>query len=458
MTPFDTSAVNLAIPSIGSDLGGELILLSWISIAYLLSLTTFLLVFGRLGDMKGRKLLYVAGVLVFIFSSVLSGLSFSLYQLIAMRLIQGIGASMMSGNSVAFLTSVFPSSERGKAVGIITSATYAGLSVGPVLGGFLISQFGWRSIFYVNVPIGLVTASLCHFKTYETFHVKREASLDILGGLGLTISLSSILASVSFSRMTTVPQQYIPFLMSVAALSLLFFIFVEKRLATQPLIDIGLFTENRMFALSNLTALLNYLASHGIGFLLSLYLQLILRLDPHQAGIIMLSQPLLMAIVSPFSGHLSDRIEPRFLSSLGLGIMSAAILILSGVTTGTTAYAIVLILGVLGFGYGLFSSPNTSAVMGSVPRESLGVASGTLATMRFLGQSLSLALVTFILTSSVSADISVVGKEQLNVPLDEFLSGLRTALRLCTAIGAGAVVISIARGKAPRENSSKSLF
>jgi len=181
MTPFDSNAATLAIPSIGSDLGGGLILLSWISAAYLLSLTVFLLVFGRLGDMKGRKLLFVIGVVVFTFSSVLSGLSGSIYQLIVARLIQGMGASMMSGNAVAFLTSVFPSSERGKVVGIVTGATYAGLSAGPVFGKLLISHFGWRSVFYVNIPIGLVTASICYFKTHEIPRVNEEASFDVPG-------------------------------------------------------------------------------------------------------------------------------------------------------------------------------------------------------------------------------------------------------------------------------------
>ncbi len=447
MTPFDTSAVNVAIPSIGSDLGGELILLSWVPVAYLLSLTAFLLVFGRLGDMKGRKPLFVVGTLVFTFFSVLSALSNSLHQLIAARLGQGVGASMMSGNSFALATSAFPSSERGKTVGIVTAATYAGLSIGPALGGFLTSQFGWRSIFYVNIPLGLVTASVCHFRTHERFHVRQEATLDILGALSLIALLSSVLISVTFSGAATIPPQYMLSLASLAVFSFLLFIFVEKKLAPQPLIDVRLFTGNRMFAFSNLTALLHYIASYGIGFLLSLFLQLVLRLDAHGAGLIMLSQPLLMAIVSPFSGHLSDRMEPRFLSSLGLGIMSATILVLSGVTADTTTYAIVLILAVLGFGYGLFSSPNSSAVMGSIPRESLGVGSGTLATMRFLGQSLSLAVVTFMLTRSVSADILIVGKEQLNVPLDEFLSGFRVALQLCTAIGAAAVAVSMARGR-----------
>jgi len=454
MTPFDTSAVNLAIPSIGLDLGGELLLLSWIPVAYLLALTTFLIVSGRLGDVRGRKSLYIIGTLIFTFSSALSGLSNSLYQLITARVGQGIGASMMSGNSVAFATSAFLPSQRGKAVGIITAATYTGLSMGPVLGGLLISEFGWRSIFYLNVPLGLITAVLCHFKTYERFEIRREASLDVLGALSLTISLSSILASVSLSQIAMIPRQYVLGLISIGVLSLLFFVFVEKRFARQPLVDVRLFTENRVFAFSNLTAFLHYLASYGIGFLMSLYLQLILRLDPYQAGLVMLSQPFLMAAVSPFSGHLSDRIEPRLLSSIGLVIMTAAILILSGVSNETTTNMIVLILIVLGFGYGLFSSPNTSAVMGSVPKESLGLGSGVLATMRFLGQSFSLALVTFVLTSSVSADILIVGKEQLNVPVGEFLFGVRAALRVCAVIGATAVIVSAARGKMSHVDSS----
>jgi EmrB/QacA subfamily drug resistance transporter len=447
MTPFDSNAATLAIPSIGSDLGGGLILLSWISVAYLLSLTVFLLVFGRLGDMKGRKLLFVIGVVVFTFSSVLSGLSGSIYQLIVARLIQGVGASMMSGNAVAFLTSVFPSSERGKVVGIVTGATYAGLSAGPVFGGLLISQFGWRSIFYVNIPIGLVIASICHFKTHEVQRANEEASFDVLGALTLTISLSSLLASITLGQTGVLSRVHVFALMVLAILSLLLFVFIERKSSSQPIIDMRLFTENRMFAFSNATAFLNYLASYGIGFLLSLYLQTILMLDPHQAGLVMLSQPLLMTIVSPISGHLSDRMQPRLLASIGLAAMSGAMLVLSAVTIDTSLQSIVMILAVLGAGYGLFSSPNTSAVMGSVSKEALGVGSGTLSTMRFLGQSLSLVLVTFILASSISSGVPLVGSGPMNVSLQEFLYGFRITLQTCTIIAAGAVVISLGRGR-----------
>jgi EmrB/QacA subfamily drug resistance transporter len=446
MTPFDSNAATLAIPSIGSDLGGGLILLSWISAAYLLSLTAFLLVFGRLGDMKSRKLLFVIGVVVFTFSSVLSGSSGSIYQLIVARLIQGMGASMMSGNAVAFLTSVFPSSERGKVVGIVTGATYAGLSAGPVFGGLLISHFGWRSIFYVNIPIGLVTASICYFKTHEIPRVNEEASFDVPGGLTLTISLSSLLASVTLGQTGILSRVHVFALMLLAILSFLLFIFIEKKSSSQPIIDLRLFTENKMFAFSNATAFLNYLASYGIGFLLSLYLQTVLMLEPHQAGLVMLSQPFLMAIVAPISGHLSDRIQPRLLASIGLAVMAGAMLVLSGVTKDTALQTIVLILVVLGAGYGLFSSPNTSAVMGSVSKEALGVGSGTLSTMRFLGQSLSLVLVTFILASSISSGVPLVGRGPLNVSVQEFLYGFRITLQTCAIIAAGAVAISLGRG------------
>ncbi|MCJ7506814.1 MFS transporter [Candidatus Bathyarchaeota archaeon] len=446
MTPFDSNAATLAIPSIGSDLGGGLVLLSWISVGYLLSLTTFLLVFGRLGDMKGRKLLFVIGVVVFTFSSVVSGLSGSIYQLIVARLIQGMGASMMSGNAVAFLTSVFPSSERGKVVGIVTGATYAGLSAGPVLGGLLISHFGWRSIFYVNIPIGLVTASICYFKTHETLRVNEEASFDVLGGLTLTISLSSLLASVTLGQTGILSRVYVFALMLLAILSFLLFIFIEKKSSSQPIIDLRLFTENKMFAFSNATAFLNYLASYGIGFLLSLYLQTVLMLEPHQAGLVMLSQPLLMTIVSPISGHISDRMQPRRLASIGLAVMSGAMLVLSAATIDTSLQSIVMILAVLGAGYGLFSSPNTSAVMGSVSKEALGVGSGTLSTMRFLGQSLSLVLVTFILAGNLSSGVPLVGRGPLNVSVQEFLYGFRITLQTCAIIAAGAVVISLGRG------------
>lgn len=452
MTPFDSSATTLAIPLIGADFGGGLILLSWISIAYLVALTTFLLVFGRIGDIRGRRILLLTGVLVFTFASVISGLSISLYQLIFARLVQGIGTSMMSGNSMAFLTSVLPSSERGKAIGIVTGATYAGLSLGPVIGGFLISQFGWRSIFYINVPIGLVAAYLCYFKTYETQCFDKKSSFDALGAASLTTSIFSILASITLSQAGFLSSEYLSSLVTLGVLSFLLFCYTEKELSAQPLIDMRLFAENRMFALSNVTAFLNYLSSFGIGFLLSLYLQAVLRLDPNQAGLIMLSQPILMTAVSPLSGRLSDRIQPKVLVSIGLAIMSICMLVLSSVTADTSPYALVLILATLGLGYGLFSSPNTSAVMGSVSKGSLGVGSSTLSTMRFLGQSLSMVLVAFILTSSVSYNIVLIGRGQLNVSVQDFLLGFSISLRICAIIAATAVVSSLWRGSVLTKN------
>lgn len=262
----------------------------------------------------------------------------------------------------------------------------------------------------------------------------------------MTISLSSLLASVTLGQTGILSRVHVFALMLLAILSFLLFIFIEKKSSSQPIIDLRLFTENKMFTFSNATAFLNYLASYGIGFLLSLYLQTVLMLESHQAGLVMLSQPLLVAIVSPISGHLSDRIQPRLLASIGLAVMAGAMLVLSGVTKDTALQTIVLILVVLGAGYGLFSSPNTSAVMGSVSKEALGVGSGTLSTMRFLGQSLSLVLVTFILASNLSSGVPLVGRGPLNVSVQEFLYGFRITLQTCAIIAAGAAVISLGRG------------
>lgn len=438
MTPFDSSVVNLAIPSIGNDLGGNLELLGLIPIAYLIALSIFFIPFGRLADMYGRKLIFILGVSVFVLGSLACSLSQSLPTLIVNRFIQGLGSAMMGGTAVALITSVFPPGERGKALGINTAAVYTGLSLGPSLGGFLIHYLGWRSIFYVNVPIGITVIILTLIKIRGENIPRKNEKFDLAGFVLYLPSLTLI-----FLGLTLLQYQFTNELLPTGII-LLFFFFIYERYAISPLIDIKMF-KNLTFTFSNITALLNYSSTYAISFIMSLYLQLILKLDPQYAGLILLSQPLLMAIFSPLGGWLSDKIEPRIIASIGMAIISMSILRLSLLDVSTSIPDIILWLMILGFGYALFSSPNTNAVMSSVDRNKYGIASGILGTMRFTGQTISLAVATSILSMTTGKMITTTSN--LSVEPQKFLTGMRLTLTIMTVICIIGIITSLIRGK-----------
>ncbi|MEM3832103.1 MAG: MFS transporter [Thermoprotei archaeon] len=404
MTPFDSSIVNLAIPSIGKDLGGNIELLGWIPIAYLMALSIFFIPFGRLADIHGRKLIFVLGISTFVEGSLACSLSPSLPLLIAFRFIQGLGSAMMGGTAIALITSVFPPGERGKALGINTAAVYVGLSLGPPLGGFLVQYLGWRSIFYVNIPIGIIVIILTLIKIHEKNYIKDE-KFDHIGFMLYFPSLTLI-----FLGLTLLQHTFANEILIIGILILPLF-FTYEYYVSHPLIDVELF-KNLTFTFSNITALLNYSSTYAISFIMSLYLQLILKLDPQYTGLILLSQPLLMAIFSPFGGWLSDKIEPRIIASIGMALISVSILRLSFLNINTSILDIVSWLMILGFGYALFSSPNTNAVMSSVERTKYGIASGILGTMRFTGQALSLAITVSIFSTITRTVITTTGNLQ----------------------------------------------
>ncbi len=448
MGPFDGSVVTLALPSIGGDLGGNVVSLGWVATAYVLGLTICVIPFGRLADIRGRRRVYAVGVALFTLTSAICGLSPSLTTLITTRFFQGIAAAMMAGNSIALLSTVFPVNERGKALGINTAAVYVGLALGPSLGGFLVQNLGWRSVFFVNVPIGILVIPLTLLKIQDEKLDRRAEKMDPIGIVTYGLALSMILLGLTFSENQNSPLPTALALMGLAALAL--FLFIETRVAS-PLLDIRLF-RNTPFAFSTLTALLNYSSVFGVAFIMSLYLQLIPGFGAEQAGLILLAQPVMMAVFSPLSGWLSDRIEPRIIASAGMAIVSASIFALSRLGAYAEWWDTALRLMVLGTGHAFFSSPNTNATMSSVEKGRYGVAAAILSTMRFTGQAISLAVATSVLSANVG-QVVVLGNSGPGVPVDGFMSGMRIALTLLSAICAAGVFTSLVRGRV--RNASK---
>ncbi|WP_290899508.1 MFS transporter [Ferroglobus sp.] len=431
LTPFTLSSVNVALPSIGNELKVDAITLNWIATAFLLSSAMFLVPFGRLADIKGRKKIFVLGMVIFTVGSLLSGLAFSAEMLIAFRILQGIGGAMIFATGIAILTSVFPLKERGKILGINVASVYTGLSLGPFFGGILTQNFGWRSVFLVNVPIGIFIVILAALKLKAEWADARGESFDFIGSVIYSLMLLFIMLGFSESNLS--------FLFAGFSL-LLLFIFWESRI-DHPILEIELFKRNATFTLSNLAALLNYSATFAVAYLLSLYLQYIKALTPQQAGFVLVSQPVMQALFSPFAGWLSDRVEPRVVASAGMAVTALGLLIFSTIDENTKLSLIISNLMLMGFGFALFSSPNTNAIMSSVERKFYGLASATLSTMRVVGQMLSMAIVMLIFAI-------YIGKALITPKIYPLLlESTRTSFAVFSVLCFFGIFASLARGR-----------
>ena len=435
LTPFMGSSVNIALPSIGKEFAMDAVLLTWVSTSFLLGAAMFLVPFGRIADLYGRKRIYTYGIMVYTLAALLSGISVAPWMLISFCILHGIGSSMIFGTGVAILTSIFSAGERGRALGIQVSCVYLGQSLGPFLSGFLIEHWGWRSIFLVNVPIGLIILSMILWKLKGEWVGARGESFDFLGSIIYSLTLVAIMYGFSL-----LPSMVGGGFLLVGALGFWVFIKWETKTAS-PVFDIKLFRHNKVFAFSNLAALVHYGATFGVNFLLSLYLQYVQGYSPLQAGSIILFKPAMQAIFSPFAGRLSDKIDPRIVASLGMAFTVVGLFLLIFLHEKTTLAFMIPVLLTLGFGFALFSSPNTNAVMGSVEEKFYGIASGTVSLMRLMGQILSMGIATLIFAV-------VMGRVEITpeyYPL--LLKSTRAAFLIFAILCIGGIFASLARGK-----------
>ena len=433
--PLVGSSVNIALPVIGKELAMDAVSLSWVATSFLLSAAMFLVPFGRLADIYGRKKIFSYGISIYTAASLLSAIAATPTQLIAFRILHGFGSAMIFGTGVAILTSVFPPHERGKALGINVAAVYLGLSFGPFLGGFLVQHLGWRSIFFANVPPGLIIIVLVLWKLKGEWAEAKGEKFDFIGSTIYCLSLVVIMYGFTLLPKLSGLVLVIPGICGIIA-----FIWWELK-AKHPVLNINLFRLNRVFALSNLAALINYSATFAVIFLLSLYLQYIKEFSPQNAGLILISQPIMMTIFSPFAGWLSDRIEPRIVASIGMTFTVIGLFLLSFLGENTPLGFIIVNLMILGIGFGLFSSPNTNAVMSSVERRFYGVSAGTIGTMRLIGQMLSMGIATLIFTIYIGR-VQITPEYYL-----AFLKSVKTAFLVFSCLSFGGVFASMARGR-----------
>lgn len=435
LTPFMGSATNVALPAIGREMGLDAMALSWVATAYLLSAAVFLVPFGKLADIHGRKRVFVGGLVVYTATSALCAVAPSFPFLLAGRVAQGLGGGMIFGTSVALLTSIFPPGKRGLALGVNVAAVYLGLSLGPPLGGLLTQQLGWRSVFLANVALGAVAAAMAARGLVGEWKESPGDGLDGAGAALYGVGLSALMYGLG-----RLPAATGAGFVALGVASLAAFVAWERR-AAHPLLDMALFARNRVFAFSNLAALINYAATFAVGFLLSLYFQSVRGLTAQAAGGILAAQPLVQAGLSPFAGRLSDRVDPRVVASSGMGLIAIGLALLAFAGPATPVAFVVACLVLLGAGFGLFSSPNTNAVMGSVDKRSYGVASATLATVRLVGQMLSMGAASLVLALFVGHE--AVGPERA----PEFVAGMRTAFALYALLCVAGVFASLARGR-----------
>jgi len=396
-TTFIGSALNLSIPSIGMEFDVSASLLGWVVTSYILTVAAFSVPFGRLADGIGRKKIFLPGVFLFALTSIVAVISPSMIFLIIVRFIQGISGAMIYSTNTPFLINAFPSSQRGRVIGLNIAATYLGLSLGPVVGGFMNYQIGWRSIFAVPFAcavfsLALAWKALPSDKKLEYTEEKPKEQWDILGNLLYIVTI--LLAIYGFTMLSSSDNAL--YFLLVGLVTFLIFVVWERR-TNNPLIKVDLFTKNRGFAFSNIAALLNYGATFAVGYLIAIYLQVIMGYSSQTAGFIMISQPVIMMIVSPLAGRLSDRFSSYKLSSIGMGLCAFGIVFFALLSSESSLMWIITGLLVTGLGFGLFSSPNTNAIMGSVGDEDHGVASSILTTMRSVGHSSSMALVTIVM-------------------------------------------------------------
>jgi EmrB/QacA subfamily drug resistance transporter len=388
MGPIDASVVNVVLPTITDFFHTELATAQWVPMIYLLMISSLLLTYGRLGDIIGYRTVYLSGLVGFIFFSALCGFSRSIEMLIAARAMQGITAGMTMAVSYAIVVAAFPPYERGKALGINATSIAVGLAIGPTLGGFVATYLGWRFIFYINIPIGIAGLLLAAkiIPGPPIGEERRRQRIDVIGAGTAFIALLSFLFSVNRWQTLDI-QTRIP-LLFVFFTALFLFLYAERHVL-QPMVNLSIF-KTKTFSFANLSAMLNFMSQYVLVFLTPFYLQRILQYTPDQIGLVMVSSPLVVLMVAPFSGALSDRIGTRVLSALGAGICALALFLMARIGV-THALDVAWRIALFGLGTGLFQSPNNSAVMGSTPKQYLGVGSAILATMRNVGMVLGIA-------------------------------------------------------------------
>ncbi|MFO7773975.1 MAG: MFS transporter [Dehalococcoidia bacterium] len=432
---FMASAVNIALPRLGEELSLDAIMLGWVATGYLLSSAALLVPAGRIADIYGRKKIFATGIAIFTLASLLSGVATSGVMLISFRVLQGIGVAMFVGTGVALLISVFPAAERGKVLGMIVAAVFTGLTLGPVLGGVLTQHLGWRSIFFLTVPLGLVVLALVMWKLKGEWTGAKGEKFDLAGSLVYIVALVALVLGLTF-----LPGMLGVWLVVGGVVGLFTFVRWEMRIRS-PILDMNLFRNSRAFTFSSVAMLLGFVPFWAVTLLINLYLQYVKGLNPESAGLVLVAMPVMSAVLSPLAGKFSDRIEPRIIASTGMALITLGLVMFVFLTEGTSLQSVIVSLILVGSGFALFDSPNTNAVMSSAPKTAYGVASATAATMRQIGMVLGMGIVMLMFAL-------YIGRVEITPEYyARFQESMRTSFVILAVLCSGGVLVSLARGK-----------
>ena len=431
LPPFMVSSVNIAMPTIGNQFALNSTMLNWIPLSFTLLMAIFVLPYGRLADIVGRKKVLLFGVALFVLSSLLCAAAVNPTMLIIARILQGTGGASVSVTVVSILTSVFPAGSRGKALGLNVAMTYIGLSTGPYLGGLMVKYFGWRSIFIFVAAIGLIVIFLL-LRIKQDWAESKGEKLDLVGSIIFGLALTGII--VGFSAI----KEAFGLWLILGGIALIFvFVYYENKIS-QPILNISLLKNNRVIVFSSLAALLNYSATSALSYLMSLYLQYVKGFEPSKAGLILIAQPAVMAALSPLAGLLSDKISVQKVASIGMALTTLGLAFFIFLNEGTSIIYIIVALIVLGLGFALFSSPNTNAVMGSVEKRYYGITSGILSVSRTVGQTFSMGLASMIIAV-------YMGSEPISQNIPQLLVSMKTVFTVMTILCFLGIFASLAR-------------
>ena len=447
MIMLDNTVVNVALPSIQRDLDASISGLEWTVNGYTLSFAVLLATGGRLGDIFGRRRMFIGGVIVFTLSSATAGLAPDTLSLVLSRVAQGVGAAFMMPGTLSIITDAFPASERGKAIGTWAGVSALALAIGPVVGGFLVEHVSWRAIFYMNLPVGFAAVTAALFAVRESRDETVGREVDIAGVAILTGGLTALVLALVEGNSWGWGSPEIVALLTGSVVMLAGFAAAELR-SHAPMIEFGLFA-NRNFIGAVTVAFIVSFAMLGMFFFLALYMQNILGYSPLEAGVRFLPTTLVIMVIAPIAGRLADRVGPRLPITVGLALVTLALIDFARIDTSTTFGDLLPAFFVMGIGIALTMSPMSTAAMNAVPGAKAGIASGVLSMFRMVGGTFGIAATGALFQAEAGssldpgASLGAAGREA-------FVDGLASSMKLSAAVAAAGAVIGFAliRGRA----------
>ncbi|WP_224038158.1 MFS transporter [Clostridium gelidum] len=451
MSTLDSSVVNVALPKMAKALNVTTSSIQLVVTSYLIVIAGIVLIFGRLGDMFGKSKMFKFGVSLFSLGSLLCGISKSFPILIISRVVQAIGAASTMANNQGIITETFGKNERGKALGFLGISVALGSIVGPGLGGFIVGAASWEFIFLINVPIGIIALLYAH-KLLPKDNNKVQGKLDGIGAILFMFTIVPLFMSLEEGLNIGFTDPIIILGFIIALISFIVFIFVEKR-KENPLLHLQIFS-NKLFSLSIFCAFISFIAIFCNNIILPFYLQDVMNFSPQHAGLILMINPLILIVVSPVSGTLSDKIGSELLTFIGLTFVSLGLFLMSMFNVDSTLLSMILFIGIMSIGMGVFQPPNNSLIMSTVPKDKLGIAGSINALVRNLGMICGIALATTLLYSMMSSKIGYRVTDYVAGRNDAFIYGMKTvyiAAAIISLVGAGLTFFRLTR-KNSKEN------